>query len=217
MTKPNDADTASADPQAAKTLTKAERTRIRILEAAAYEFQKNGFAQTRISDIAKRAKTQAGSIYYHFESRDKIVFEVLRIANAKTFEWVQERLDRLPPDASAKDRIAAAIQGHLALVLSGDRFTRAHMRIFDQIPAEIRDHFLHVLDEYADLWRQLFEQLRTEQAFRPEIDPSVARLLLLGMLNWSIEWYRPGRLTVEQLGHQTTLLFLNGISETDAG
>ncbi|OCC23021.1 hypothetical protein MB02_14440 [Croceicoccus estronivorus] len=175
-------------------------------------FQEKGYAQTRLSDIARKAETQAGSIYYHFASREAIVAEVLEVANARTVECVRERLDRLPPDASVRDRIEAAVQGHLGLVLSGDPFTRAHMRIFDQIPKNIRDHFLGVLDEYADVWRTLFEDARKAGQFRSDIDLSVARLLLLGMLNWAVEWYRPGRLSVEQIGHQVTALFLDGIS-----
>src|SRR5690606_29997580 len=103
-------------------------------------------------------------------------------------------------------RITAAIHGHLAVVLSGDDYTSAHMRIFDQIPNSLREHFLQVLDENSQLWRSLLQEARAKGLVRDDLDLSVVRLLLLGMMNWSVEWYREGRLTPEQIADQVTIL-----------
>jgi len=192
--------------------TKAEVTRGRILDAAALVFRQKGYALTRLSDIAKRAKTQTGSIYYHFESREAIVAEVLRIANERTQNHVSDAIASLPADASVHDRIVAAIHGHLKIVLSGDQYTSAHIRIFDQIPDKLRQHFLKVLDESGQIWRLLLEEFKAEGHVRDDIDLSVVRLLLIGMMNWSVEWYRAGRLTPDQIADQVALMFFEGIT-----
>lgn len=190
---------------------KSEVTRARILDAAAYVFRQKGYALTRLGDIAKRAKTQTSSIYYYFESREAIVAEVLKIANERTSEFVQNALAEVSQDATAREKITAAIRGHVAIVLSGDQYTSAHMRIFDQIPPSMREHFLRVLDQTAEVWRALFQEAREAGEIRADMDLSVVRLLLLGMMNWSIEWYKPGRLTPDELARHAAILLFEGV------
>ncbi len=212
----NDVQTAPAPAKkspAAKRqpLKKSDATRQRILDAAAHVFHSKGYALARLSDIAKRAKTQTGSIYYYFASREAIVAEVLRIANERTAAFVNGHIAALPAGASVEQRIEAAIHGHFAIVLSGDKYASAHMRIFDQTPKKVREHFLRVLDEHAEVWRTLFAEARAAGVIRDDVDLSVMRLLLLGMMNWSIEWYKPGKLSVDDIAHQATILFLEGV------
>lgn len=171
---------------------KSEITRAAILDAAAYVLRTKGYALARLSDIAKRARTQPSSIYYYFESREAIVAEVLRIANERTNAAVLDALAEVPETASAREKITAVMTGHLMLVLSGDPYTSAHIRIFAQLPVKLRKHFLEVMDENSDVWRSLFEEARRENIIRPDFNLSVLRLQVLGMLNWSIEWYAPG-------------------------
>lgn len=146
---------------------KSELTRGRLLDAAAEVFQDKGYALARIGDIAKKAGTQPSSIYYYFDSREAIVEEVLSIANIRTAASVRGAMDALPGDASLRDRITAAIHGQVSSVLSGDPYTAAHMRIFDQIPPKMRAHFLRVLDENAEMWRALLFEARQNGCSAP--------------------------------------------------
>ena len=57
---------------------KGERTRSRILNAAASVLAREGYAAATLTEIAAVAKMQAGSLYYHFDSKDAIVEEVLQ-------------------------------------------------------------------------------------------------------------------------------------------
>ncbi|WP_342641488.1 TetR/AcrR family transcriptional regulator [Rhodoligotrophos ferricapiens] len=187
-------------------------TRARILDAAAHMFRHKGYALTRLSDIAKRARTRTSSIYYYFESREAIVTEVLRIANEQTAQFVLDAVSALPPDAPVREKITAAMRGHFAIVLSGNQYTWAHMRIFDQIPPKLREHFLRVLDDYAEVWRNLLDEAKAAGEIRDDLDLSVVRLLMLGMMNWSIEWYKPsGRFTPDELASQAAILLFEGV------
>ena len=193
---------------------KSEVTRARILDAAAHVFRHKGYALTRLSDIAKRAKTQTSSIYYYFESREAIVAEVLRIANERTNAFVNGAIAEIPPDATVREKITAAMRGHFAIVLSGDKYASAHMRIFDQIPEALREHFLRVMDENSQqVWRELFAEAKAAGEIREDLDMSVVRLLLLGMMNWSIEWYKPGRLTPDEIANQAAILLFEGMGK----
>ena len=63
-------------------LSKSERTREGILSAAARLFRYEGYHATTMRDIAQEAGIEAGSIYYHFQSKDQILSDVLDLGNA---------------------------------------------------------------------------------------------------------------------------------------
>jgi AcrR family transcriptional regulator len=60
-----------------KTLTKGEKTRAAILEAAHALFLKNGFHGTSMRQIADEAGLALGGLYNYFDSKEKIFGEVL--------------------------------------------------------------------------------------------------------------------------------------------
>lgn len=62
-----------SDP-AARPTPKARRTRSRILDASLELFQERGFDKTSMRDIAARAGLSLGATYYHFRSKDDLVF-----------------------------------------------------------------------------------------------------------------------------------------------
>jgi AcrR family transcriptional regulator len=207
----------SAKSKPAKTASKgpkkSELTRARLLDAAAHVFREKGYALTRLSDIAKRANTPVSAIYYYFASREEIVVRVLEIANERTLQRVRGAVAELPPGASIEQKLSAAVRGHFEIVLLADPYARAHMRIFDQIPAAIQKQFRAVLDQTAETWRELLAEGRASGAIREDLDLSVVRQLLLGMINWSVEWYQPGgRLSIEEIAQQTSRLLFHGIA-----
>jgi AcrR family transcriptional regulator len=52
----------------------AEQTRQRILDAALRLFVERGFASTSVRDIVERLHLTKGSLYYHFASKDDLLF-----------------------------------------------------------------------------------------------------------------------------------------------
>ena len=92
--------------------TKSERTRQRILDAAAEVLAERGYAEARLTDIAARAGMQAGSLYYHFSSRDELVGEILRLGIENSWDLVAAAVGRLPPTATPLERLDAAIRAH---------------------------------------------------------------------------------------------------------
>ena len=57
--------------------SKGGRTRKRLLDAAAAEVARCGVAGTSINAIAAAAGLKTGSIYFHFESKDRLVEAML--------------------------------------------------------------------------------------------------------------------------------------------
>src|SRR2546421_12877624 len=78
-----------AEPRSAK----GRRTRARLLEAGKTIFERDGFLQARISDIAAEANVSHGSFYHYFDSKEALFREI-----AEEVEVRLVSMDDLPTD-----------------------------------------------------------------------------------------------------------------------
>lgn len=199
-----------------KPLTKSERTRQRILDAAAKVFREHGYANARLSDIAQLANMQTGSLYYHFASREDLVAEILRLGIETAWEHVREAVDALPAGTAPVDRLAAAIRAHTLAVLEISDYSSAQARIVGQVPPEVhRAHMVHQR-KYGEYWNELLVAAQDTGAVRADVDPFVTRMLILGALNWTAEWYKPQRgVRPDLVADQAVAMVLAGIADPE--
>ena len=206
---------ASTDKRAGR-LRKSDLTRGRILDAAAAVFRDKGYPGARLSDIAERADTQAGSLYYHFDSKEQLAEEVLAIGVERVSTAVAAATQALPPDAGFAERLSAAVEAHVSGMLEYDAYSAANVRIINQVPADVRERHLSHHRHYGAFWRDFLSAAQAAGELRADLDLPVARMLILGALNWSVEWYRPGRLTPAEIAAELVAMILAGIA-TEAG
>jgi TetR/AcrR family transcriptional regulator, cholesterol catabolism regulator len=179
--------------------TKYARTRSRILDAAAYVLSRQGYAGTRLSDVAARASIQTPAIYYYFASRDDLIEEVLASGLADMREHLKSTLDALPPETSALDKILAAAEAHLRHELAISDYTTASIRNQGQVPSHLRKRGDREADSYGALWRELFDEAGRMGQWRADLDPRIAQLLVLGALNWTAEWWDPSHTSLDAI------------------
>ena len=106
-------DTNGNDKPSGPRSRKGVETRARLVTAAKEIFERDGFLDARISDIAEKAGLSHGSFYHYFESKE----EVFREVAAKVDERLSAPLNNviLDPSSSAApyERIHEAIRLHL--------------------------------------------------------------------------------------------------------
>jgi AcrR family transcriptional regulator len=191
---------------------KSEETRARLLDAAATVFSDKGYAGARLADIAERAGMHTPGVYYYFPSKEDLVEEVLRVGVARSRGYVQERVAALPDGTPALDRLRAAIEGHVLTVLEIGDYTSANIRIFGQVPDDVRARHLADQRAYGNVWRALLEDARAAGEIRADLDLGVIRMLILGALNWTAEWYRPGPRTATEVAREATAMICDGLA-----
>jgi len=185
-------------------------TRERILLEAARLFRHHGYAATTLREVADASGIKAGSIYYHFESKDQILGEVLDKGIQVVIDAVQQRVDALPAGASARQRVAAAIEGHLWGLLHHGDFTSANIRVYGQIPPAAKNRHRKIRREYADYWDRLLEDALQRGELRPDTSTAIVRLFVIGALNWTVEWYNPQKGSFQDFVKQITAIVFDG-------
>ncbi|HSV37229.1 MAG TPA: TetR/AcrR family transcriptional regulator [Nocardioidaceae bacterium] len=166
-----------------RDMKKSERTRLRILDSAAYMLSVKGYARLRMSDVAEHAETHGPAIYYYFASRDALVAEVLAAGVRGMRENLSRVLADLPASVSPLDRVLIATEQHLRYVLQMSHYPRASIRNSGQIPMELRAKQLEEEATYGELWKQLVEDVGSD------VDTAMVRRLILGGLSWTAEWW----------------------------
>ena len=191
--------------------SKSARTRARLLDAAAQVLSRKGFSGARLSDIADQAHVQAPAIYYYYPSREDLIEEVMYVGAAAMRDHLVQTLDGLPPTTTPSDRISAAVETHLRHELEISDYSKAIIRNANQLPEQISRRALAEVTAYNEIWRSLIADLDAAGQLRADVDPAVARMVVLGALNWSAEWWDPERGSIEQVIATTQSMVLHSL------
>lgn len=191
-------------------MDKAEKSKERILNAAAGLFREQGYAAVSLRMIAAAADMKAGSVYYHFESKEQIVVDVLNIGIEKVQESVESALDALGEGASAKMLLSTCITAHLTALHRFSDYTSANVRIYGQVPEEAQHGNLYVRRQYELLWERIFALPVIAPTLRRPAETKAMRLMLIGSLNATLEWFNPDNQTIESLAETYADLLLGG-------
>jgi TetR/AcrR family transcriptional regulator, cholesterol catabolism regulator len=183
-------------------------TREEILMAAAQIFSQKGFHATSMADIAQAVNLQKASLYYHISSKQELLLEMLNQALDLLIERMEAVMSRpLPPD----EMLRQAMEEYLATLLGHRELASVLLLEYRSLEPEYHARHIPRRDRYERLWRDLIFQGMDAELFCC-IDPAMAARALLGVMNWTITWYRPdGSMSVKEINDQFTDLFLNGL------
>ena len=162
--------------------------REQLLAEAARLFGAKGYEHTSMRDIASAFGILPGSLYHHFASKDALFIAVYAAGVAQILDAVA----RAVADQHAPwDRLEAACVAHLQTLLLQEGFAAAVIADGSAAQLSVRD----ALVPHRDRYEQVFEALIAALPLRDGVDRHYFKLGLLGALNGSLTWFRPGRET----------------------
>ena len=103
-----------------------------------------------------------------------------------------------------------------SIAVADPRLARIIQRCQDLPGQEMFQYLDARKKRYIRFLEKTIRELVMRKIARP-VDPTVAAYALLGMVNWTYQWFRPGgRLDEEQLADQMTDFYLHGLLRDDA-
>ena len=172
----------------------ADNRRDALVRAAAELFRAKGFDGTTIRDIAGAVGMQSGSPFYHFANKHELLLAVME-------EGLRVGLDRTR---------AVVDSPGLAPVERFRRLVRAHFGILHESGSDFIAVMLHDWRSLPPPYRRRIVELKD----RLRADAKLARLLILGAINFSATWYRAkprakNAFDLDALADETATLFLH--------
>ena len=176
-----------------------------LLHVCARLFREKGFDGTTIRDIASAAGMHSGSPFYHFASKQEMLLAVMEEGLAEGLRRSEAVLaERLPPAR----KFQRLVRSHLGTILEeGNDFIPVLLYDWRSLTPANRRRVIALKDRYDALWQRMLDELARAGLIAG--DAQLARLFVLGAVNWSAQWYRPGgRMTLDQIAAQASRLLL---------
>lgn len=186
-----------------------------LLRAAAGLFRQQGFAATSTRDIAAAAGMQPGSPFYHFENKAALLAAVMLEGmeratrhQSRAMQDAAEAAQRQGRTLSACDCLHVLVRSHFDVLLGPESdFIPVMLYEWRSLSTPQREAVNRLRSGYEAAWVPVLQALHAQGALQG--DPSLARLMIFGALNWAVQWYDPTRrATLDDLTHAALQLFL---------
>ena len=140
-----------AAPNAPRRAAKSGARRAEILQRATECFDRLGYANTTLDDIARAVGIKREGIYYYFRNRAQILLEIIEPQSLELVEGIAAIVN--DEARGPREKFRAAIRNHLV------RFDRHCLEMtvslrdgrFDGEP-EVRDAMVRIWKEYEAHW-----------------------------------------------------------------
>jgi AcrR family transcriptional regulator len=153
-------------------------TRERLFEAALAELREKGFTHAQIDRIAEAAGVVRGTFYFHFPTREHVLLELQRRAQAH----LEEALEALDDDASVDDLLAALDEGMAA----AERYVGSPALMGDVVAMYVRppveEEFANTAIPVLRILKDHLERLIRQGRMRSDLHPIAAAEVLLTSL-----------------------------------
>jgi AcrR family transcriptional regulator len=193
-------------PRSGRQRARAETARAEILAAAAGMMRRVGYSDMSLRDLAAEVNMKAGSLYYHFASKDELATEVMRIG-VEAIEAVVRKGLEAAADRSPAERLSIAIRIHLETLLEKSDFVSSHIRCYPFVPDVVREQLRDVRRSYDQVWVQLIRDFLGPGATNETV--RYIRFVLTGALNGSVEWFNPNRDSISDYARTIEKLLAN--------
>ncbi|GGX37129.1 TetR/AcrR family transcriptional regulator [Streptomyces noursei] len=192
-----------------------EERRGELLATAAEVFAAQGYNATTVRQIADAAGMLAGSLYYHFDSKESMVDEIL----AAFLDELWAGYDAvLAAGLGPRETIEALVTESFREI---DRH-RAAVAIYQKEARHLADRhprFGYLADarrRFAGAWLGTLERGVADGIFRADLDIRLAYRFLRDTVWVAASWYRPGaRHGPEEIARQYLSMVLDGIALRD--
>jgi AcrR family transcriptional regulator len=177
-----------------------------LLRVAARLFRHKGFAATTTRDIAAAAGMQSGSPFYHFDSKAALLFAVMEQGMRTALH--SQALAVAAATADSEALLRKLVRTHFDVLLGpGSDFIPVMLYEWRSLTPAQRAAIATLQRDYEAAWAQVLDKLCAAGRIRAE--PRIARLMVLGALNWSVQWYKPKPgASLDELTDQAMRLFL---------
>ncbi len=194
-----------------KTVTPSPARRRELLATAAEVFAAQGYNATTVRKIADEAGMLAGSLYYHFDSKESILDEILSSFLNELWQGYDEVL---AAGLGPRETIEALVTESFREI---DRH-RAAVAIYQKESRHLaqQERFGYLVEsqqKFEKAWLGTLERGVAAQVFRSDLDIRLTYRFVRDTVWVAASWYRPGgQHSPEEIARQYLSMVLDGIA-----
>ena len=214
-TVPSSGTAASPSPSpwraSRERLRDREIKREAVIRAAAHAFNRKGYHNTSLDDIAAALQVTKPTVYYYVTNKEQLLFECF-VAGVEKIRGAFREVRQL--DVPGRERLNAVLRHWGEAVAS--EFGWCMVRAEDQDLSPVMSAHIKALKSEIDQGiRRLIREGIQDGSIHP-CDPKMTAFALAGALNWIAHWYREeppvtGSMTGTEIAEAFVTIFENGL------
>jgi TetR/AcrR family transcriptional regulator, cholesterol catabolism regulator len=159
-------------------------------------FFSKGYEATTTREIAGVLGIKSASIYYHYENKEEILFDVIRSTMTRLTDGLRAMLERESDPAS---QLAGLVANHVTMHALWPRETTLGDTELRSLTGERREEIVALRDRYEQLVVQVIENGRRAKVF-DVLDPKLTAYAVIAQSSNVGNWYRAGgRVSLEDV------------------
>lgn len=172
-------------------------------------FEQKGFSETSVQDIVEAVGVTKGTFYYYFKSKEALLMEIhLQYIN----DLLRRQQEIMDKEFSYQDKLTKTVA-----LLIGDISTHGPSgRVFFR---EVRNLSLENIkeiklkrDEFRLAIEKIIQDGMESSEFRKDLNAKMISFAVLGVTNWSYQWFNPaGGVSADELAQMFSDFILYGI------
>jgi AcrR family transcriptional regulator len=194
---------------------RASRERVRerevkreaVIRAAAHAFNRKGYHNTSLDDIAAALEVTKPTVYYYVQNKEQLLFECF-VAGVEQIRAAFREVKQL--EVPARQRLNAVLRHYGEAVASEFGWCMVRAEEQDLSPA-MSGHIKALKSEIDQGIRRLIREGIQDGSIHP-CDPKMTAFAVAGALNWIAHWYRESQsMTGAQIADAFVTVFENGL------
>src|SRR5579864_4395978 len=183
-----------------------------VIRAAAHAFNRKGYHNTSLDDIAAALEVTKPTVYYYVSNKEQLLFECFVAGVEQIRNSLREVRAR---EMSARARLNAVLRDYAQAMAS--EFGWCMVRVEDQdLSPAMSTHVKAMKSEIDQGIRRLIREGVQDGSIHP-CDPKMAAFALAGSLNWIAHWYRENQsLSAAEIADAFITVFDNGLQPRSA-
>jgi AcrR family transcriptional regulator len=173
-------------------------------------FFRKGYFATSISDIAKGSGIQKASIYYHYASKEELLFHILKSTMDDLTTYLAGCLEKT---VGLENQMRAAVRGHVRFHLERQKENFIANSELRGLSADHYQAIVNLRDEYESIFQGLIRQ-GAEGGVFADGDVKILSYAILTLCTAGASWYKPGgRLTVDEIADIYENFIISGLKK----
>lgn len=152
-------------------------------------FEKKGFSETSVQDIVESVGVTKGTFYYYFTSKEQLLMDI-HLAYINELLSEQEMILE-DSNKGYKDKLFDIVYILLKSIKSKKSSATIFFREMKNLSIEKLNQILPKRDEFRIKIEKLLIEGMESGEFRPTLDASIISFAILGVVNWSYQWFDP--------------------------
>lgn len=188
--------------------TLREKRREAIIRAAATAFNREGFHNTSMDDLAAALNTSKPTLYQFFENKQKLLYA----CHQHAMDYGEAGLALAHREGkSGREKLAIYCRHYMHGVMH-DFGSCAVLTDIDALRKDDRAAAIERRARISAATRELIEEASRDGSFA-SVDSKLASLFVLSVVNWILIWYRPdGGRTRDEIVETFISMIENGLT-----